>query len=159
MQIFRCALTGKPSSSLTNDCIAAIAEGLRSDLYNLFLSLLWGDGYSDQQGSSIYFEWEALCNIFLGSCQKPTVVHLKQPKTSSESSWEFLLGSKFHKTYSRFQSGITSVNPLDLEGIVPFGSKSGGEEIPDPSFELLVQSLDCLHAVYESLKMDNLRKQ
>ncbi|ESQ40468.1 hypothetical protein EUTSA_v10012420mg [Eutrema salsugineum] len=158
-QIFRCALTGNPSSSLANDCIAAIAAGLRSDLYNLFLSLLWGDGYSDQQGSSIHFEWEALCNIFMGICQKPTVVHPKQPKTSSESSWEFLLSSKFHMTYSTFHSGITLINPLDLEGIAPFGSMAGSGEIPGNSFELMVQSLDSLHAVYESLKMDNLRKQ
>ncbi|CAN6838494.1 unnamed protein product [Brassica oleracea] len=158
-QIFRCALTSNPSSSLANDCIAAIAEGLRSDLYKLFLSLLWGDGYSDQKGSSIHFEWEALCNIFLGICQKPTGVHLKQLKTSSESSWEFLLSSKFHKTYSRFHSGITSVSPSDLEEIAPFCTETGSEERPDNSFELMVQSLDCLHAVYESLKMDNLRKQ
>ncbi|EFH47427.1 hypothetical protein ARALYDRAFT_487351 [Arabidopsis lyrata subsp. lyrata] len=157
-QIFRCALTGKPSSSLANDCIAAIAEGLRSDLYSLFLSLLWGDGHSDQKSSSIHFEWEALCNIFLEICQKPTVVHLKQPKTS-ESSWEFLLSSKFHKTYSRFHNGITSINRLDLEGIVPFDSKICSEETLGSSCELMVQSLDCLHAVYESLKMDNLRKQ
>lgn len=86
-------------------------------------------------------------------------MHPKQPKTSPDSSWEFLLSSKFHKTYSRFHSGITSTNPLDLEGIVPFGSKTGSGEIPGNSFELMVQSLDCLHAVYESLKMDNLRKQ
>ncbi|KAF2560548.1 hypothetical protein F2Q70_00014078 [Brassica cretica] len=158
-QIFRCALTSNPSSSLANDCIAAIAEGLRSDLYKLFLSLLWGDGYSDQKGSSIHFEWEALCNIFLGICQKPTGVHLKQLKTSSESSWEFLLSSKFHKTYSRFHSGITSVSPSDLEETAPFCTETGSEERPDNSFELMVQSLDCLHAVYESLKMDNLRKQ
>ncbi|BAB11545.1 meiotic check point regulator-like protein [Arabidopsis thaliana] len=158
-QIFRCALTGKPSSSLANDCIAAIAEGLRSDLYSLFLSLLWGDGHSDLQGSSIHFEWEALCNIFLEICQKPTVVHRKQPKTASESSWEFLLISKFHKTYSRFHNGITSINRLDLEGIVPFDSKICSEETLGSSCELMVQSLDCLHAVYESLKMDNLRKQ
>ncbi|KAG5408099.1 hypothetical protein IGI04_004418 [Brassica rapa subsp. trilocularis] len=158
-QIFRCALTSNPSSSLANDCIAAIAEGLRSDLYKLFLSLLWGDGYSDQKGSSIHFEWEALCNIFLGICQKPTGVHLKQLKTSSESSWEFLLSSKFHKTYSRFHSRITSINPSDLEETTPFCTKTGSGERPDNSFELMVQSLDCLHAVYESLKMDNLRKQ
>ncbi|XP_010423455.1 PREDICTED: anaphase-promoting complex subunit 1 isoform X1 [Camelina sativa] len=158
-QIFRCALTREPSSSLANDCIAAIGEGLRSDLYNLFLSLLWGDGHSDQQGSSIHYEWEALCNIFLGICQKPTAMHPKQPKPSSESSWEFLLSSKFHKTYSRFHSGITSINPLDLEGIVPLDSKTDSEDIPASSRELMVQSLDCLHAVYESLKMDNLRKQ
>ncbi|KAL0680619.1 hypothetical protein Bca4012_047466 [Brassica carinata] len=158
-QIFRCALTSNPSSSLANDCIAAIAEGLRSDLYKLFLSLLWGDGYSDQKGSSIHFEWEALCNIFLGICQKPTGVHLKQLKTSSESCWEFLLSSKFHKTYSRFHSGITSVSPSDLEETAPFCTETGSEERPDNSFELMVQSLDCLHAVYESLKMDNLRKQ
>ncbi|KAJ4911668.1 Anaphase-promoting complex subunit 1 [Raphanus sativus] len=158
-QIFRCALTSNPSSSLANDCIAAMAEGLPSDLYKLFLSLLWGYGYSDQKGCSIHFEWEALCNIFLGICQKPTGVHLKQLKTSSESSWEFLLSSKFHKTYSRFHSGITSINPLDREEIVPFCTKTGSGDRPDNSFELMVQSLDCLHAVYESLKMDNLRKQ
>ncbi|KAL0709198.1 hypothetical protein Bca4012_016176 [Brassica carinata] len=158
-QIFRCALTGSPSSSLANDCIAALAQGLRSDMYNLFLSLLWGDDNSDQKGSCVHFEWEAFCNIFLEICQKPTDVHLKQPKTSSESSWEFLLNSNFHKTYSRFHSGITSNNSLDLEGIVPFDTKTGGGKIPSNSFELMVQSLDCLHAVYESLKMDNLRKQ
>ncbi|KAJ0235224.1 Anaphase-promoting complex subunit 1 [Hirschfeldia incana] len=151
-QIFRCALTGSPSSSLANDCIAAIAEGLRSDSYNLFLSLLWGDDNSDQKGSCVHFEWEAFCNIFLGICQKPTGVHLEQPKTSSESSWEFLLSSKFHKTYPRFHSGITSNHSLDLD-------KTGGGKIPSKSLELMVQSLDCLHAVYESLKMDNLRKQ
>ncbi|EOA21984.1 hypothetical protein CARUB_v10002491mg [Capsella rubella] len=158
-QIFRCAVTGKTSSSLANDCIAAIAEGLRSDLYNLFLSLLWGDGHSDQQGSSVHFEWEAFCNIFLGICQEPTAVRLKQPKPSSESSWEFLLSSKFHKTYSRFYSGITSINHLDLAGTAPFDSKIDSKDIPASSRELMVQSLDCLHAVYESLKMDNLRKQ
>ncbi|KAJ0233773.1 Anaphase-promoting complex subunit 1 [Hirschfeldia incana] len=154
-QIFRCALTGNPSSSLANDCIAAMAEGLRSDLYKLFLSLLWGYGYSEQKDCSIHFEWEVLCNIFLGICQKPTGVHLKQLNTSSESSWDFLLSSKFHKTYSKFHSGITSINPLDREVC----TKNGSGEKPDNSFELMVQSLDCLHAVYESLKMDNLRKQ
>ncbi|WZY80069.1 hypothetical protein YC2023_026453 [Brassica napus] len=158
-QIFRCALTGSPSSSLANDCIAALAEGLQSDLYNLFLSLLWGDDNSDQKGSCVHFEWEAFCNIFLGICKKPTDVHQKQPKTSSESSWEFLLSSKFHKAYPRFHSGIISNNSSDLEGIVPFGTKTGGGKIPSKSMELMVQSLDCLHAVYESLKMDNLRKQ
>ncbi|KAJ4908777.1 Anaphase-promoting complex subunit 1 [Raphanus sativus] len=158
-QIYRCALAGSPSSSLANDCIAALAEGLRSDLYNLFLSLLWGDDNSDQKGSCVHFEWEAFCNIFLGICQNPTDVHLKQPKTSSESSWEFLLNSNFHKTYSRFHGGISSNNSLDLEGIVPFETKTGGGKKPNNSFELMVKSLDCLHAVYESLKMDNLRKQ
>ncbi|CAN8257090.1 unnamed protein product [Cochlearia groenlandica] len=178
-QIFRCALTSNPSFSLANDCIAAIAEGLQSDLYNLFLSLLWGGGCSYEQGSNIHFEWESLCNIFLAICQKPTVMHIKQPNSSSESSWEFLLNSKYHKTHPRFHSGITSIIPLDLEGIVPFGSKTGitsiipldlegivpfgsktgSGEIPGNSFELMVQSLGCLHAVYESLKLDNLRKQ
>ncbi|CAN6805344.1 unnamed protein product [Brassica oleracea] len=158
-QIFRCALTGSPSSSLANDCIAAIAEGLRSDLYNLFLSLLWGDDNSGQKGSCVHFEWESFCNIFLGICQKPTDVHLKQPKASSESSWEFLLNSNFQKTYSGFHSGIASNNSLNLEGTVPFGTKTGGGKLPSKSMELMVQSLDCLHAVYESLKMDNLRKQ
>ena len=151
-------LAGSPSSSLANDCIAVLAEGLGSDLYNLFLSLLWGDDNSDQKGSCVHFEWEALCNIFLRICQNPTDVHLKQPKTSSESSWEFLLNSSFHKTYCRFHSGITT-NNMDLEGMVPFGTKTGGGKLPSKSLELMVQSLDCLHAVYESLKMYNLRKQ
>ncbi|XP_010543717.1 PREDICTED: anaphase-promoting complex subunit 1 isoform X2 [Tarenaya hassleriana] len=162
-QIFRCALTGGPSSSLANDCIAAISEGLRSDLYNYFLSLLWGDSYSDpssQRDSSIHFEWDALSNIFLGICQKSRPIHQDQSRASPSSSWEFLLSSKFHKTYSRLHSGmICSRDPLDLEGIVPLGSEIGGGETLGKPFELLMESLYHLHAVYESLKMDNLRKQ
>ncbi|KAA8539561.1 hypothetical protein F0562_026253 [Nyssa sinensis] len=43
-QIFRCTLRRSPSSSLADDCITAMAEGLSSTFYNHFLALLWGDG-------------------------------------------------------------------------------------------------------------------
>ncbi|XP_022006884.1 anaphase-promoting complex subunit 1-like, partial [Helianthus annuus] len=42
-QMLRCTFRIYPSSSLANDCIAGMAEGLEANLYNHFTVLLWGN--------------------------------------------------------------------------------------------------------------------
>jgi anaphase-promoting complex subunit 1 len=169
-QMFRCTLRRSPSSSLVNDCITAMAEGLSSGFYNHFLALLWGDSNSDylsRADSSVDSEWNSFCNIILQMCRKPSATsqkHSDLENLEQHSSWEFLVNSKFHKNYHKlnFISRVSSSElSFDPEKMDSFGSNMEGNRSSENSFyfELLQESLDCLHALYESLKLDKLRKR
>ncbi|KAJ6768158.1 hypothetical protein OIU74_021929 [Salix koriyanagi] len=169
-QMFRCTLRRSPSSSLVNDCITAMSEGLSSGFYNHFLVLLWGDSNSDylsRADSCVDSEWNSFCNIILQMCRKPSAASQKHSDLENlehHSSWEFLINSKFHKNYQKlnFISRVSSQKfPFDPEKMDSIGSNMEGNQSSEKSFyfELLQESLDCLHALYESLKLDKLRKR
>ncbi|KAH9702559.1 Anaphase-promoting complex subunit 1 [Citrus sinensis] len=164
-QIFRCELRQNPSSSLTNDCITAMAEGLSSNFYNYFLVLLWGDNnstYLSEASSDVDSEWNSFCSIIMQMGQKPSLISKQHLNSAPDSSWEFLLNSDFHKNYCKFNfiAGISGTKPAVL---VPNSSRKevDGSLILNDSFysELFMVSLDSLHSLYESLKLDTLRKR
>ncbi|KAK6929487.1 Anaphase-promoting complex subunit 1, middle domain [Dillenia turbinata] len=158
-KVFRCALRQSPSSTLAEECVAAMAEGLSSDFYNHFLVLLWGDNnlaHSSMVDSGIDTEWESFRSIVRQMCGKSRE-QLSDPILSS--SWEFLINSEFHKSYCNMLStyGISS-------GVQELPStKSSVKDMlkPETSFyiQLLMECLDALHAVYENLKLSNLRRR
>ncbi|GLT54489.1 hypothetical protein SLA2020_276820 [Shorea laevis] len=163
-QMFRCAFRRSPSSLLADDCITAMAEGFSSSFYGHFLGLLWKDGdsaYLADADSSVSLEWDSLCSIIMQMCKSSCVVSQEFLKSVPQSSWEFLISSKFHKNYKLNSiSGISSGMSHDVLGFSP-GSNSDGKRSLQNSFysELLMECLDSLHAVYESLKLDILRKR
>lgn len=154
--MLRCTFRRYPSSSLANDCNIAMAEGLEANLYNRFVVLLWGNGdsaYLSKLDSPVDSEWESFCAIVLeifGKCRKIPQIH-------SGSSWEFLVNSSFHEKYSKshIMSGFSSKMPLQSDE-----SCSASRELDTScTSESLMQILDLLHAVYESLKLNHLRKR
>lgn len=157
--MFRCAIRRRPSSSLANDCITAMAEGLSSSFYSHFLGLLWKDGnaaYLAEPDSSVSSEWDSFCSIITQMCRSH-VNSQKDLNSMPQSSWEFLTSSQFHKNFCKhnFINGV-SVRSFDVQEI-----DSCGLNKSETSFYvlLLMESMDCLHAVYESLKLDSLRKR
>ncbi|XP_065870277.1 anaphase-promoting complex subunit 1 isoform X2 [Euphorbia lathyris] len=165
-QMFRCALRRNPSSSLVNDCITAMAEGLSSSLYNHFLFLLWGDNdseYLTRGNSTVDSEWDSFCSVILGMCGKPSASSQKHLSSPPCSSWDFLLNSKFHKDYTNFNfiTVISSEISTDMEERDCSRLNMEGEESSNKAFfsKILQESLGSLHALYESLKLDSLRKQ
>lgn len=164
VQMFRCALRREPSSSLTNDCITAMAEGLDSSLYNYFLVHFWQDGGSaslSEVSSSEDAEWTSFSTIIMQMGRRSGCRTQQHLNLVPSSSWQFLLESKFHKNYCKLNlpSRIYSGTSLSEQGSEPLTSKA--TEIVKDSFysDLYMSTLDSLHAVYESLKLDNLRKQ
>ena len=166
VQVLRCALRRSPSSSLTNDCITAMAEGLNSVFYNHFLVLLWGDtdvAYLAKNDVGIQSEWEAFCSTITKLCQESNTTTQMIPDLASNSSWEFLLNSKFHKNYPNysFVKGIYPGKSINQQGSNSFVSFEDHSQTHEKSScpELLMETLDTLHAVYETLKLDSLRKR
>ena len=164
--MFRCALRRSPISSLTNDCIAAMAEGLSSSSYNHFLSLLWGDddaAYLSKADSSVDSEWESFSSIIMQMCKKSGLNPPKRSDAVPSTSWEFLMNSNFHKNYSKLNLISAISSKMSLELLESDSSKSysdGGRGLEKLSYsEPLKEILDSLHAVYENLKLDNLRKR
>ncbi|XP_058110276.1 anaphase-promoting complex subunit 1 isoform X2 [Magnolia sinica] len=160
-QVFRCALRRSPSSSLTNDCITAMAEGLHPYFYNHFVTLLWGDSgstYLSNADSCVDSEWNSFSSIVMQLCsnrfspQEPSNI---MPSTS----WEFLVNSKFHLNYCKRTSitGISFATALDPTESASSGACNLDKQSRGKSF--YYQTLDSLHALYETLKLDNLRKQ
>ncbi|GJR84537.1 anaphase-promoting complex subunit 1 isoform X1 [Tanacetum coccineum] len=155
-QMLRCTFRRYPSSSLANDCITAMAEGLEASLYNHFVVLLWGNGdsaYLSRVDSPVDSEWESVCAIILEIFGK----NRKVPQTHSGSSWEFLVNSSFHDKYSKshFMSDLSPKMSLKNDE-----SCTASLQL-DTSYtsESLIQILDLLHAVYESMKLNHLRKR
>ncbi|WOL06876.1 anaphase-promoting complex subunit 1 isoform X1 [Canna indica] len=165
LQIFRCSLHRTPSSSLANDCITAVAQGLQFSFYNHFASLLWGDF------GSAYFsishphkdsEWEAFAGTIIRICSRYRTRTLEAPSPVPDTAWDFLVSSKFHKCYLKhsFRCGTSLANMPDFSGV-----KCNDPHIQDNQnqkifySQLLAETLDSLHALYESLKLDKLRKQ
>ncbi|WCJ19904.1 Anaphase-promoting complex subunit 1 [Euphorbia peplus] len=164
-KMFRCALRRSPSSSLVNDCITTMAEGLSSSLYNHFLFLLWGDNdseYLTRANSTVDSEWESFCSVLLGMCSKGGANSLRHLNSLPSSSWEFLLNSKFHKDYTNFNfiSGISSEILSDVEKKDGSQLNMEAEQSSNKAFysSILEETLGSLHALYESLKLDSLRK-
>ncbi|KAJ0855851.1 putative anaphase-promoting complex subunit 1 [Helianthus annuus] len=155
-QMLRCTFRRYPSSSLANDCIAAMAEGLEANLYNHFTVLLWGNGesaYLSRVDSPVDSEWESFSAIILEIFGKKR----KLPQPHSGASWEFLLHSSFHEKYSKshFMSGFSSRMSLQSDE-----SCSASQQLDTfYSSESLIEILDLLHAVYESLKLNHLRRR
>ncbi|MFS7898340.1 putative anaphase-promoting complex subunit 1 [Helianthus anomalus] len=154
--MLRCTFRRYPSSSLANDCIAAMAEGLEANLYNHFTVLLWGNGdaaYLSRVDSPVDSEWESFSAIILeifGKKRKLTQPHLG-------ASWEFLLHNDFHEKYSQshFMSGFSSSMSLQSDE-----SCSASQQLDTfYSSESMIEILDLLHAVYESLKLKHLRRR
>lgn len=166
-KMFRCALLKSPSSSLVCDCIIAMAEGLSSDFYLRFLVLLWGDSdssYPSKAESGVDSEWESFSNIMLEMCRKVGQAFEMPPASVSNSSWEFLVKSEFHKkNYCQlnFATGVSCGVSRYFQEADSSKSSSVAMQTAEKSFysELLLESLESLHAVYETLKLDNLRKR
>lgn len=162
--MYRCAIRRSPSSLLANDCITAMAEGLSSSFYSHFVSLLWKDGdsgYLTEADYGVNTEWDAFCSIIMKMCRS-SINTLKHSSSTIGSSWDFLISSKFHKNFSKhnFVTGVSSISVHGQE-MDSFGSNSEGKKKIEKSFYsgLITESLGCLHAVYESLKLDTLRKR
>ncbi|XP_073016150.1 anaphase-promoting complex subunit 1 isoform X1 [Primulina eburnea] len=164
-QIYRCALRRGPSSSLTNDCVAAMAGGLNSTLFTRFLALLWSDGDPAclaKEDCNVDSEWKSFCTVILRMCQKPGPASQLLADSASNSSWEFLMKSKYHKQYLRSNH---IAFPCAGKPSVMLRSDLSGSVVDRPNadisfyMELLTETLDSLHAVYETLKLDNLRKR
>ncbi|XAR71918.1 hypothetical protein NMG60_11018372 [Bertholletia excelsa] len=165
-QVFRCALRRSPSSSLVNDCITVMAQGLSFGFYNHFLGLLWGDGnsaYLLEADATVDSEWDSYSSIVMQMGQKFRIYPEKLSDSISNSSWDFLITSKFHKNYCKTYNfaGISTRTSPDLKESKSSGSCLEATQSQDKPFysEFLLEILDSLHAVYECLKLDNLRKR
>uniref|UniRef100_A0A1D1Y4T9 Anaphase-promoting complex subunit 1 n=2 Tax=Anthurium amnicola TaxID=1678845 RepID=A0A1D1Y4T9_9ARAE len=163
--MFRCALRRNPSSSLANDCITAMAEGLHSSFYNHFIVCLWGNSdsyYLSNADSHVDLEWESFKDVIIKICQKCGSSFQQIPCESNDTSWDFLINSEFHKKYRQH----TAVNGFSFATILDTGVTdhstgciNAGWSLGTSFYtQLLVGGLDALHALYESLKLDNLRK-
>ncbi|XP_075671418.1 anaphase-promoting complex subunit 1 isoform X2 [Castanea sativa] len=162
-QMFRCVFRRSPSSLLADDCITAMAEGLSSSFYSHFLGLLWKDGdsaYLSNADSSVNLEWESFCTIITQMC-KSSVDTQDFVNSVPQSSWEFLISSKFHKNYElNLITGTSCEMSLDVLGFLPRSHSDATQSLQKSFYsEVLMECLDSLHAVYESLKLDILRKR
>lgn len=158
MQVLRCALRQNPSSVLVNDCITALAEGMHPSFYNHFIALLWSDAeyaYLLNTDSCAEAEWESFAGILMKFCKNSGLVVEESSVTLFESSWEFLINSKFHMNYRQKMSSAKAYQ-RDVRVKACLSNCSH-----ETSFnaQLLLEALDSLHALYESLKLDMLRKR
>ncbi|XP_068662507.1 anaphase-promoting complex subunit 1 isoform X2 [Aristolochia californica] len=165
-QIFRCALRQSPSSSLANDCITTMAEGMHPSFYNHFVTLLWADhdlAYLSSADSCINLEWCSFSRVVMELCQSSGCISQKNSKLTPQTSWEFLVNSKFHLNYCKqtpLADQLFNMSPVQ-SGSDVFDRFQLGEQHQEKSFcaQLLSEMLDSLHALYESLKLDILRKR
>ncbi|XP_021862745.2 anaphase-promoting complex subunit 1 isoform X2 [Spinacia oleracea] len=162
-QMLRCALRRGPSCSLANDCITAMAEGLSTPFYKHFLQHFWGNCETADlpKPNSGVDEWESFKSVILQHYRKSQST--SQPNSVLvSSSWEFLVNSEFHKNYCNhnFFPGI-STEGLDDRLVDRFSSSMRGLQNPEgfSYSEFLIECLDSLHAIYENLKLSNLRKR
>ncbi|KAK9683476.1 hypothetical protein RND81_10G143700 [Saponaria officinalis] len=159
-QMMRCALRRGPSCSLANDCITAMSEGLSSPYYNRFLKLLWGNCETDNflnGESTVDSEWDRFKCIILQLFGRPQPISQDSVHVSN-SAWEFLMNSEFHKNYHNhnFISGVASDVRLETQQ----ASLSRNNVFSPEELSIFsVECLDSLHAVYENLKLINLRKR
>ncbi|GMH15411.1 hypothetical protein Nepgr_017252 [Nepenthes gracilis] len=164
-QMLRCALRRSPSCSLANDCITALAEGLSSSFYNHFLRFLWGNMDSSDLSmahSSVDSEWDLFSSIIMKMCGKSGTTTHQGSDSDPFPSWDFLVNSEFHKNYCNhnFTGGYSSVGPVHmLESYFTSSNKGNAKSRETSSYTQLIEYLDCLHAVYENLKLINLRKR
>ncbi|KRH14935.1 hypothetical protein GLYMA_14G058400v4 [Glycine max] len=165
-QIFRCALRQSPSSTLANDCIAALAEGLRSSYYRHLLGLLWKDSdpaHLSETESIVDSEWDSFCHVIMQICRKYNIICQKRSDSVPHSAWDFLVSSQFHYNFCKVNSmfGIPCAVSLDQQELnFQRSSVDDAQSFDKPFYtDLLWESLESLHGLYESLKLDNLRKR
>lgn len=143
-----------------------MAEGLSPCFYNHFLVLLWGDGssaYLSKADSSADSEWESFCSVIRLLCRKSNHLFQISSDSASHSSWEFLIKSRYHDKYCKhnFIAATFSRTSSGMQVTSSSGAVVGYPQRTEESFymKLLTETLDSLHAVYETLKLDNLRKR
>ncbi|KAF7837560.1 myosin-6-like isoform X2 [Senna tora] len=165
MKMFRCALRQSPSSLLANDCITALAEGLSFSFYRYLLGHLWKDGDPAHLTVADYgvdSEWDSFCRVIMQLCRESNLMSQKHLTSVSHSAWDFLLSSQFHRNFCKINtiSGISRAASLDQQEANSPSSAMDGTQVSANAFncELLMETLESRHAVYESLKLDNLRK-
>ncbi|XP_031485584.1 anaphase-promoting complex subunit 1 isoform X2 [Nymphaea colorata] len=163
-QMFRCNLQTRPSSSLVNDCITALAEGLHPTFYSQFVVMLWGDGDPTSLAKAdihINSEWESFTNVIMAMCKR-LGFNSSANSDTTQSSWEFLIQSQYHLKYSsrHFFSGFSIGSIHELKDFKSTITCNLAEQSRETSFcvQFLTEALDALHAVYENYKLDNLRK-
>jgi anaphase-promoting complex subunit 1 len=163
--MLRCSLRKKPSSSLVSDCITAMAEGLQSCFYCHFVSLFWSISDASCQYSSSHTdsEWESFSYEIRKVCAKygqtlPTV-----PPSSPSKAWDFLINSKYHAQYcKRTPTSYDSMFPVSYSTCsTVFKPFLQDEHSSDASFyiQFMKETLETLHALYENLKLNILRKE
>ncbi|XP_072985105.1 anaphase-promoting complex subunit 1 isoform X1 [Typha latifolia] len=164
-QIFRCSLQKNLSSSLVNDCIAAMAEGLHASFYSHFVGLLWGDSDFDclsKSNAHVDLEWKFFMDEIIKICERYGLTQPKLPSSPPNAAWDFLISSKFHIRYCKqFLSSSIFVGPArDTAGVNFTTAYIQDEQDQEVSFyaRLLRETLDSLHALYENLKLNILRK-
>lgn len=142
-----------------------MSEGLHSSFYDHFAILLWGDSesaYLSDAHSHVDSEWESFSTAIMKICKRYASLPANHPSTSLGSAWNFLINSKFHIDYSKHASFIAISLPIETSssGFDYTGSYLN-EKNREVSFyaQLLRETLDSLHSVYENLKLDNLRKR
>ncbi|CAM0955935.1 unnamed protein product [Alopecurus aequalis] len=163
--MLRCSLRKNPSSSLFSDCISAMAEGLQSCFYSHFVSLLWGDNDAAclYSSSHVDSEWESFSYEVSKACATYEQTSSAILSTSSSTAWDFLINSKYHAQYCK-QSTISGTSFLPMSystsrtGVPSFLQD---EHSSDAAFYIrfMKETLDTLHALYENLKLNVLRKQ
>ncbi|XP_047316183.1 anaphase-promoting complex subunit 1 [Impatiens glandulifera] len=157
-KVYRCALQ-QNLSSLANDCISAMAVGLSSRFYNQFLILLWAStdlGYPSEVAATVDNEWYSYSNAVMKMCGKSSPGLPEFADSSTGSAWDFLISSDFHKNYNRMSIAWSSAHTSHTS-CLQFDTMQNSH---NPFYhELLMETLDALHAVYESLKLDNIRKR
>ncbi|CAH9139623.1 unnamed protein product [Cuscuta epithymum] len=165
-QIYRCALRRFPSSMLANDCITAMAEGLKSSFYQHFVFLLWKNddpAYLSRNDVTADSEWESFRNVIMKMWRCSTHTSKRPSGLTSCSSWEFLINSCYHRQYcqSNLIAGVPQLVSSNRQGFDASGLFEGRTQRSSNTFyhELLVEILDSLHAVYETLKLNSLRKR
>lgn len=141
-----------------------MAEGLHSSFYRHFASLLWGDDDSAYLSNPLVdSEWESFTRAVMNICTRYGSLPSKLPSKLPDTAWDFLLDSKFHACYSKKASvsGISLMSTASFRGADYTAANIHDEQNQEMSFyaQLLRETLDSLHALYENLKLDNLRKQ
>ncbi|ESW13748.1 hypothetical protein PHAVU_008G222900 [Phaseolus vulgaris] len=165
-QIFRCALRESPSSALANDCITALAEGLYSSFYRHLLGLFWKDddpAHSSEAEPIVDSEWNSFCHVIMQICRKSKTICQKGSDSVPHSAWDFLISSQFHYNFCKVNSilGIPCAVSLDQQEANSDRSFVDDPQSSEKPFytDLLRESMESLHGLYESLKLDNLRKR
>jgi anaphase-promoting complex subunit 1 len=142
-----------------------MAEGLQSCFYSHFVSLLWGDNDAACLCSSSHVdsEWESFSYEVSKACAKYEQTSSTKLSTSSSTAWDFLINSKYHAQYCK-QSSISGASFLPMSYSISstgFHSFLQDEHSSDAAFYIrfMKETLDTLHALYENLKLNVLRKQ
>ncbi|KAF8720064.1 hypothetical protein HU200_024836 [Digitaria exilis] len=163
--MLRCSLRKNPSSSLVSDCINAMAEGLQSCFYSHFVSLFWGDSdatylYSSSHADS---EWEYFSYEIKKVCMKYGQTSPNKSPVSPSKAWDFLINSKYHAQYcKRTPTSSNSFLPVSHDTCkAVFNPFLQDEHSSDVSFYIrfMRETLETLHALYENLKLNILRKE